>query len=94
MSTSKFPTVLRRLREERGWTQKDLAEAAGICRQQISLYEWNDVMPRRKNLVKLAKALGCSLDRLMTGRESPKRQGSERQRRFHEVVRMFENGGR
>lgn len=90
MSTAKFGATLRRLREERKWTQEDLARASGIRRQVISRYEWDGVMPRLGNLQKLADALECSLDLLLTGREPRRPKRSERRNRFHGLVQMLE----
>ena len=48
MSPSPTPTVrnrVRELREARGWTQQDLAEAGGVSRQSINSIENDRYVP-------------------------------------------------
>jgi transcriptional regulator with XRE-family HTH domain len=62
----------RRIRRRRSYLdlfQEFLAERAGIHRTQISLYENGERMPFAASLVKLAAALGVSVDRLLAGLE-------------------------
>lgn len=86
MSKKTFRRNLQKLREERRWTQEDLARASGISRRTISRYEWKGVRPRPVNLVKLAEALGCTVDVLLTGRESSDRGRVERRARARKLV--------
>jgi transcriptional regulator with XRE-family HTH domain len=58
---------VRSLREHRNWSQEDLARESGLKRPHISLIETGDRIPGAKTLVKLADALGTSLD-FLTGR--------------------------
>ena len=48
---------IRDLRERKGWTQDDLAEAAGIHRVTIAKYEAGKVEPKSTSLSRLAAAL-------------------------------------
>jgi len=48
---------IRELREAKGWTQDDLAEAAGIHRVTIAKYEAGKVEPKSTSLSRLAAAL-------------------------------------
>jgi transcriptional regulator with XRE-family HTH domain len=50
-------------------SQEALAERADIHRTQISLYENGERMPLTSTLVKLAAALGVSVDQLLVGIE-------------------------
>jgi transcriptional regulator with XRE-family HTH domain len=50
-------------------SQENLAERADIHRTQISLYENGERMPLTSTLVKLAAALGVSVDQLLVGIE-------------------------
>lgn len=52
--------VVRKLREERGWTQDELATKAGIGRQAVVKVEHDNAGQRKGNLAKVAKALGSS----------------------------------
>jgi transcriptional regulator with XRE-family HTH domain len=56
---------IRHLRRERGWTQAQLSERAGVKVNQISKLEQNDADPHLSTLYKLMKALECSPDTLL-----------------------------
>ena len=60
---------VRRIRRERNWTQDKLAAEATVSKSFISEVESGTSQPRGPLLVRLAMALGASLDYLMTGRE-------------------------
>ena len=51
---------LRELREDRLWTQKDLADRAGVSNKTIVGLERGGVRPHRETIRKLAAALGVS----------------------------------
>lgn len=52
---------LRRLRQEKGWSQQRLAETAGVIQQNLSAYERGDSDPRLETLGRLLDALGAEL---------------------------------
>jgi len=57
---------LKKLRNKRGWSQERLAREASISYQTLIKIEQNRIKnPRLETLIKLAKALGVSLDRLV-----------------------------
>lgn len=56
------------LREERSWTQKVLAQNAGISVAFLSEIENDKRNPSTEVLLRIADALGASLDYLVTGR--------------------------
>lgn len=56
------------LREERGWTQKDLAKRARISVAFLSEIENDKRNPSTEVLLRISEALGASLDYLVTGR--------------------------
>ena len=56
--TTLFGSELRRLREERGWTQAQLAKRAGLNPRLISNYEVSGTHPRPRPLAALVRALG------------------------------------
>ena len=66
-----FPERLRRLRESRGLTQRELAEAIGVSRQAIGLYEAGEREPDLSTLQKLARALGTSMSYLVGETDDP-----------------------
>lgn len=58
-------TKLKRLREERGMTQQQLAEKAGISREYLTRLEGARHDPTLTVLERLAKALGVKVRRLL-----------------------------
>jgi transcriptional regulator with XRE-family HTH domain len=58
---------IKALRKARRWPQKELAAVLGIRFQQLNKYESGFNMPPAEMLVKLADALGTSVDYLLTG---------------------------
>ena len=52
------------LRTERGWTQKDLADRAGLPQSHISRIECERLSPSRKTVEKLAVAFGIEVGEL------------------------------
>ena len=55
-----FAANVRRLREERGWTQEELADAADLHLDHISKIENRRREPRVRTISKLAKGLGVT----------------------------------
>lgn len=60
---------IRRRRSELGWTQDVLAQKAGISKSFLSDLENGKRSISADNLLHIARALGLSLDYLMTGGE-------------------------
>jgi transcriptional regulator with XRE-family HTH domain len=56
--------VLRDLRIERGLTQVELAQGAGVSKSMLSLYEGEKQRPQLDTLEKLLDALGVRLGEL------------------------------
>ncbi len=71
---------IKLIREEKGWTQQDLAEASGVCQQMISKLETGKAHAT-SDIVKLAYALrvspawleGISKDRSLDTKPSAKK---------------------
>jgi transcriptional regulator with XRE-family HTH domain len=59
-----FAARLATLREARGLTQQQLADAAGLHRTQINRLEMGHWQPRLPTLRKLAAALGVGIEQL------------------------------
>jgi DNA-binding Xre family transcriptional regulator len=57
-------------REERGWTQRNLADLTGMTLAQVALVEAGQGNPPLRALVRLASALDCSLSDLATPRDT------------------------
>ena len=57
---------LAQVRQARGMTQEQLAEASGVHRVTIARIETGEVSPKAETLKRLADALGVLVDDLMT----------------------------
>jgi transcriptional regulator with XRE-family HTH domain len=62
-----FSDNVRRLREERGWTQEELADNAGLHLDHISKIENRHREPMVRTIAKLAKGLGVTAGPLFEG---------------------------
>ena len=60
-----FGDNLKRLRRVKGWTQGQLAEAAGLKLSHIPKLEKQDSDPKLSTIYKLINALDCSTDTLL-----------------------------
>lgn len=61
---------IRERREDRGWTQEKLAQTAGISKGFLSDLENNKRNVSAEYVLRIANALGVSLDYLMRGEEN------------------------
>ena len=57
-----FKDVLLDLRQQRGWSQQDLADQIGVHVQLIKRYELGGGVPSLETLGKIAEAFGVSTD--------------------------------
>lgn len=58
-------SAIARLRIARGLTQAQLAELIGCHQQSINKWETGVCKPGMQSLIKLSRALGCSIDDLI-----------------------------
>lgn len=65
MMNKYFTVCLKDIREQRGYSQNDLAKATGMPPSQISHFETGTRKPSFYNLIRLADVLECSLDALV-----------------------------
>jgi transcriptional regulator with XRE-family HTH domain len=64
-ATALFGKNLRKLRKERGLSQEDLAEKAGLHRTYVGSLERGERNPSLLNIVKLSRALDISVTLLL-----------------------------
>jgi transcriptional regulator with XRE-family HTH domain len=76
-----FARRLRGLRERRFGTQQELADAAGLHRNQIGFLEGGKREPSLSTLLILSKALGVTLDDLAGRLAVPKKRRAARPRK-------------
>ena len=60
-------TTIRRLREKKKVTQKELADRIGVSDKAVSKWETDKGLPDIGIIEELAKALGVSIAELLTG---------------------------
>ena len=61
---SELGALVKSIREERGITQEQLAEQIGKSQRWISTLETTNTVPRRVNLLRLARALSIDISEL------------------------------
>lgn len=64
---NKFGKRVRELRKQRGWSQEEFADKAGLHRTYIGSVERGEQNVSIDNIEKLAKTLGVSIDNLFKG---------------------------
>jgi ribosome-binding protein aMBF1 (putative translation factor) len=57
-------STVRRLRQERGWSQRDLSRASGVSPRSVFAAEATPALVSRDTLAKIARALGTTADAL------------------------------
>lgn len=60
---------LRFYRERAHMTQQQLADALGVARTTVTMWETSPAMPPARMLVKLAQVLGVTVDELLVNRK-------------------------
>lgn len=58
---------IKRLRQERGWSQAQLGQKLGVHQKQISGYERDVHVPSTELLIRISEAFDVSLDYLVSG---------------------------
>ena len=53
---------IKKIREQKGLRQEDIAQALDLDRSTVAKWEAGEAMPRSDKLPKLAKILGCKID--------------------------------
>ncbi len=57
---------VKELRNERGWTQQQLADAVGVSRQSINSIERNRYVPSLLLALTFAQVFACATDEIFT----------------------------
>lgn len=56
---------IKKIREEKGLTQMELATVLNVSQSTIAMWETNKSLPRVETLKAIAKAFGCTVDELL-----------------------------
>lgn len=64
--TTTIRNRVKELRDDRGWTQLQLAEAVGVSRQSINSIERDRYVPSLELALNFARVFSCPVDRIFT----------------------------
>lgn len=64
MEKNNKPLLLKKVREEKGYTLRELASELGVNYSVISYWEYGKKKPRTNNQLKLEKTLGVPFEEL------------------------------
>ncbi len=78
---------LARLRKERGWTQKQIAERTGLIQELVSNYETDKLRLNADMILRFAEVLEVSTDELLRGSKST---GTAKKQPSIKLVRRME----
>ena len=62
---------VKEFRNDRGWTQQELADAVGVSRQSINSIERNRYVPSLPLALTFSRVFDCSTDDLFTLEKEP-----------------------
>jgi transcriptional regulator with XRE-family HTH domain len=57
--TEDFVRLVLLMRQEKGWTQAGLAEAAGVSESDVARFEAGEVVPAKPSAIRYLEALGA-----------------------------------
>jgi transcriptional regulator with XRE-family HTH domain len=83
-----FPEILRRTRDDKGLSQSDLAEKAGMQPSAISHFEAGRRSPSFDNLKRLADALNVTIDFLLGREKEAKPAGPVAEQLFRDFEKL------
>lgn len=92
MKKDLFGKRLRELRIQKGLTQRELAERAGLHITTVANYEINRREPKANQLKALAEALGAGIDRIFTPDQAP--HDGRSSQRMYLMAEVFLQTGR
>ena len=62
---ARFGAIIRRIRKERGWTQRKLAQRAGLSTAYVAIVEMGDNVPSLTTVLELMEVLGADAVEVM-----------------------------
>lgn len=85
MSNNSMPKILKKLRENRGWTKTQVAEKLGKSLATYANYEYGIRDPDTNTLIKIADLYDISIDYLVGRTENPV-QASQMDKEFYKAI--------
>ena len=82
---------IRRVRELKGLSQKEVGAAIAAAATQYSRVETGKVVPSLKTLIKVAKVLDTSLDALVSADHSPAQDINVKDKSLFDRVRLIDD---
>ena len=78
-------SIIKELRERKGYTQRQLAESVCVSDKTVSKWETGKGLPDVGIITELASALGVSLAELLNGEyaENRNRSGNMKKKKYH-----------
>lgn len=86
--TNEFGSRLRKIRDDKGLSQSELAEKAGMQPSAISHFESGRRAPSFDNLKRLADALSLTVDYLLGRQADPQTAGPKAEQLFRNFERL------
>lgn len=86
----KFNQKLKRLRQEKNWSQEKLAEKIGVKRLAIGNYESGQTKPSAETLQKIAEIFGVSIDYLLSDESKKHTEVEIKDKTFIEYISEIE----
>lgn len=81
---------IRKLREQRKFSQKEVANAINVAPTQYSRVETGKVMPSVKTLIKVARVLDVPIDAIINGSANPNQEITIKDKSLFEKVRLID----
>lgn len=85
MKNSKFGEKIKKLRQEKGWSQEKLAEKLNISRQAVYKWEANKGYPDISNLIEISEIFDVTIDELIKGDQDLQDEFSDKKDSFEQL---------
>ena len=89
MDVNKFPEIIKKMRESKGISQRELAKRLGISNRAISKWENGLSFPTMENVIKLSEVFGtvCNFYKVFEEKPDSEKQGMESLKELYKIGR-------